>query len=184
MLVSAHPAVRLPPLASGQERSRNTERPVGTIASRQPWKSRTAQPSAVRINHRVGGLRREQEGSPERSASALGFGGGQGLGRLGKEHEAMQVGFAAQGRDQHGEQPHRAGSRVGEVDDLVAGGFESCGGGPGCHRLAGTNLREPARAAARRDAVGGVWGKPLRVSSIGRLRSGPGVNLGTGPVGR
>ena len=60
----------------------------------------------------------------------------------------MEVGVAAQGRDQHGEQAHGAGSGVGEIDDLVAGGFESCGGGPGCHRLAGANLPgEDAEAA-------------------------------------
>jgi hypothetical protein len=51
----------------------------------------------------------------DEASSALGLGAGQSLGGLGQELEAMEVGVAAQGGDERGEQADGASGWVGEL---------------------------------------------------------------------
>jgi len=96
----------------------------------------------------------EQDGG----AGAFGVFGGEGVAGLGDQGRGVEAGVAAQGGDDVVVDAAGADGGVGDVDQVVAGGFQAVDGGAGGDGLADTDFAGDHGDAAGGDAVGDAGG--------------------------
>jgi hypothetical protein len=80
--------------------------------------------------------------------------GGECVAGLGYQRGGVEAGFAAEGHDEVVVDPSRGHGGVGDVDQVVAGGFGAVDGRSGGHGLADADLAGDHGDAAGVDAVG------------------------------